>query len=96
MTMRTLISNLANASSEQIFTSIFIAIATGLILIGGFAITQDHTIDCYYLSAYRDDGFTVHKVYSSINWQFDELAFASVDPKEALDVLSKLNQCAVK
>ena len=94
--MKDFFKNIIKADLEQWIGFIGLSLLATLSMVLVFSIVQDHEIECYYLHAYADTGFTVHKVYAFTNWQVDELVFASIDPDKAMETLSNLKQCASK
>ncbi len=67
---------------------------TSVLCLGFKAVSADHSIRCYYLSALEIREGVYYRIYGDVDWGKSVLAFSSKDPDKTLEVFSTLKQCA--
>ena len=95
--MGNFINGIVRADGEQWFGFIALAFLSSLLITAVFAINADHNVECSYLQAYQEGGFTQYRIMNQINWMIDGKAFSSIDADKALSAFSAMeNKCPVK
>jgi hypothetical protein len=90
------IKEILNARGESWFGFILLVFIAGLASILLTAAASSHVVQCYYLKTNATSAGLSYMVMGDIPWGEDLHAFSSADPKETLEVISNLKQCASK
>ena len=91
--MKYFIDRLFNASFDWWAGFLFIIVLINIITFTTIAAFQDHRPQCYYISSETTSAGIAYKIMSSIDWEFDGIAFTTDNKDEMLEVLSELKQC---
>ena len=90
------IERIMGASGEQWFGFTLLVFFAAILSVIVTMMASDHKVRCYYMQTEMTNAGIAYKIMADIDWSGDMKSFTSGDADKVLEVISGMNQCAVK